>query len=74
MKRLAIGFGALVLAIQIAGCGGDTSSRSSSAAPVARGSEDPNLPAEVREQFKREEERVKQKGPTRTPPKNAPTQ
>jgi hypothetical protein len=45
MKRFALLFLALVLSIQVAGCG----SGSASSPTVVSRAEDPNLPAEVRE-------------------------
>ncbi|MGP0068526.1 MAG: hypothetical protein ACLQGP_33620 [Isosphaeraceae bacterium] len=45
MKRIALLFGVLVLSIQVTGCGDGGSSSSTS---VSR-TEDPQLPAEVRE-------------------------
>jgi hypothetical protein len=53
MKRFALLLGALALSIQAAGCGGS----SGSATTVPR-SEDPNLPAEVREFEAKDAQRV----------------
>ena len=50
MKRLAVGIGTLVLATQIAGCGGGgTSTSGQITGPPVKNSENPNLPPEARE-------------------------
>ncbi|MGP0068524.1 MAG: hypothetical protein ACLQGP_33610 [Isosphaeraceae bacterium] len=46
MKRFALLFGVFVLSIQVTGCGGGISGTSAAAIPRT---EDPHLPAEVRE-------------------------
>jgi hypothetical protein len=49
MKRLAVGIGTLVLATQIAGCDGGTSTTGRATGPAVKNSENPNLPSEARE-------------------------
>jgi hypothetical protein len=59
MKRLARPIGALIVSIQMTGCGG-------APAPTVRPAEDPNLPSEVREyEARRDAERTAKKLPPR---------
>ena len=49
MKRFAVGIGTLVLATQVAGCGGGPSTTGAITGPPVKNSENPNLPPEARE-------------------------
>lgn len=55
MKHLAVGLGTLVLATQIAGCGGGSSATGTATGPAVKNSENPDLPAEAREYEARQE-------------------
>jgi hypothetical protein len=58
MKRLVVGIGTLILVIQIAGCDSGSSSPGPATGPAVKNSENPNLPAEVREFEAQQEARI----------------
>jgi len=58
MKRLAAAIGTLVLATQIAGCDGGTSSTGPATGPPVKNSENPGLPQEARDFEAQQEAKV----------------
>jgi hypothetical protein len=61
MKRFGLIFGALVLALQLIGCGGSGGSSTATGSPA----DDSNLPSEVREyEARRSAERAARKTPS----------